>query len=142
MVECLGRMGAHPNTIGSATCHFGEGQGDVSPPHTNLPQVINPSLSQTLLQGSARAHDSPQEDTYVQPVDHQYKKEETPDSKPEQEQYDVKEESESPSLGEKGTAQSSQPSQLPQEWSADPARNTYYQDTRQGPSEAPWIYVP
>ena len=53
---------------------------------------MSPNLSQTLPQGSAQEHDPPQEDTYVQTVDHQCKKEETLESKPQQEQYDVKEE--------------------------------------------------
>ena len=39
LVECLKRMGAHPDATASATCHSEESQGDVSPPHTNPPQV-------------------------------------------------------------------------------------------------------
>ena len=37
LLECLGRMGARPNTTASATCHSGEGQRDISPPQTNPP---------------------------------------------------------------------------------------------------------
>ena len=38
-------------------------------------------------------------------------------------------------MREDGAAQSSQPSQLPQERSSDPAFNVYYQDTSHGASE-------
>ena len=68
-------------------------------------------------------HDPPPEDTYHQSKEHECK-EEIPRPKPEQEQFDVKEERESPGLGEEGTAQASQ---LPQERSSDPMHNACYQ---------------
>ena len=39
------------------------------------------------------------------------------------------------------TAQTSQPSELPLERSADPGTSVYYQDTRSRPSEALWTCV-
>ena len=60
---------------------------------------------------------------------------------PKKEEFDVKEEPESPGLGEGATAQASQPSVLPQERSCDAEASVPYQDTRSGPRQAPWIYV-
>ena len=71
----------------------------------HLTQAMSPSLDQNLPQASTR--DPPPEDTYHQTKEHECK-EETPIPKPEQEQFDVKEEPESPDLGEAGTPQASQ----------------------------------
>ena len=141
MLECLGRLGSQPNTTIPATCHSEGGKGEAPPNQTDPPQVMSPNLSQTLHQDSAPVRHPPPVDTHVQSVDHQHKKEETSESKPQQELFDVKEEPESPGLREDGTARSSQPSQLPQERPSDPASNVYYQDTSQGTNEAPWSYV-
>ena len=93
--ECLGRL-VEPATTTSATCHSGEGSRDIQSLQTNPPQVMSPNL-----------HDPTPEDTYRQPKEHE-RKEETPTPKPEQEQFNVKEEPKSPGMGEEGTAQASQ----------------------------------
>ena len=85
----------------------------------------------------------PRVDTYLRydEPSNKCKEEETLTPALKREEFDVKEEPESPGLREWENIQSSQPSQLPPERSADPENATCYQDTRGGPSEAPWIYV-
>ena len=133
--ECLGRTEAHST---SPTCHSGEGLRDTRPLSADPSQAMNPNLDQTFPQDSATTHDPPQTDAYHQPKESECKEEGIPTPRPEQEQYDVEEEPESPRVGEEGTAQSSQ---FPQGRSSDPMQEAYYQDTSRGPCEAPWIYA-
>ena len=91
LIKCLGRMEAQPNTTAP------ESNGS-SIPSDRPATSYEPNLSQTLPQDSAQVCNPPQVDTHVQPVDYQHKKEETLETKPEQEQYHVKEEPESPRL--------------------------------------------
>ena len=70
-------MGAQPNTSALATCQSEGGQGEAPPHQSDPPQVMSPSLSQTLPQDSAQVRSPPQVDTHVQPGDCQRKKEET-----------------------------------------------------------------
>ena len=104
---------------------------------TDPSQVMSPNVDQIPSQASTSARDLPPEDTSHQSREHECK-EEAPTLKPEQEQFDVKEEPESPGLGEEGTAQASQ---FPQEPSSGPMHTIYYQDARTGPSEAPWTWA-
>ena len=94
---------------------------------------MSPNMDQIPSQDSTSTRDPPPEDTFGDEC-----KEEAPTPKPEHEQFDVKEEPESPDLGEAGTAQASQP---PQERFSDPVHTIYYQDARSGPSEAPWTWA-
>ena len=110
-LECLDRLGATT----PATSASREGQRDVTSFHANPPQVVSPSLNQTPPQDPSPAHGVSREGTFLRTDDHKCKEEETPASESKEGQYDVKEEPESPRLEEEGTAQSSQPSQLPQE---------------------------
>ena len=95
LLECLGRLGAQPNTTTPATCHSEGGKGEAPPNQTDPPQVMSQNLSQTLHQDSAPVHHPSPVNTHVQSVDHQHKKEETSETKHE-ELFDVKEEPESP----------------------------------------------
>ena len=140
--ECLKRIGAQPRTTIPATCASGEGSKDSSL-STNPRQVMSPKPDRTFPQDPFHVQEAPRVDVYLRPDEpsNKCKEEETSASEPKREEYDIKEEPESPGLREGVAAHPSQPSQLPPERSTDPARATYYQDTSSGPSEAPWVYV-
>ena len=88
--ECLGRL-VQPTTTTSATCHFGEGVGDIASRMTDPSQVMSPNVNQIPSQASTSARDLPPEDTSHQSKERECK-EEVPKPKPEQEQFDAKEE--------------------------------------------------
>ena len=73
LLECCRRLGAQPNTTALAS----KGSKREAPPNQpDPPQVMSPSLSQTLRQDSAPVRHPPPVDTHIQPVVHQRKKEE------------------------------------------------------------------
>ena len=90
LLECLGRLGAQPNTSTPATCHTEGGQGEAPPYQTDSLQVMSPNQGQHLPQDSAQVH-NPSANPHVQSVDRQCKKEETSETKLEQEMFDFKE---------------------------------------------------
>ena len=137
LVECFGRMGTQSNASAPATRVSGEDEGGASSLHTDPCQVASPNLSQILPQDSSQVRDAPRVDTRLRPDDlpNKCKDEETPATEPKREQYDVS------WFETRWNCSTKSTSQLPQEQSADPEHNTYYQDTSHGPSEAPWIYV-
>ena len=109
------------------------------------PQIIINRRTRDRLwaQDPFRMQEPPRVDTNVRPENSstRSKEEETPTSVHKKEEFDVKEEPASPGLGEGVTAQTSQPSALPQEQSYDPEVSVLFQDTRSGLSQAPWTYV-
>ena len=135
MLECLERLGEQCNPVNPATCASGESNiGNM--PQTDPRQVVSPNSNQTL-------QDPPQLDAYLRPeeLSRKRKEEETPTLAPKREEFDVKEEPESPGLREGDITQASQPSELPQERSVDPGTEAYSQDASGGPSDASWIVV-
>ena len=130
LAECLDRIGAQPNTSIPATCATGSGNIGNSP-YANPGQVMSPDSRQNLPQDALHVRELPRVETHLRPNEpsDKCKEEETPASVPKREEFDVTEEPESPSLGERETSQPSQSSQLPPERPADPEHATYYQET-------------
>ena len=142
LAECLNRMGAQTSTRIPATYAMREGNVG-GPPYTNSGQIMSPNSRQNLAQDPLHVRELPGVEIHIRPNEpsDKCKEEKTRASVPKREEVDVEEEPEFPSLVERETPQPSQSSQLPPEQSADPEHTTYYQDTRTGPSEAPWVYV-
>ena len=114
-LECLDRLGKRLNPAIPATCASGVSDvGNLSQTHQR--QVMSPNSSQTLPQDPLHVQDPPRVDTYLRSEETSSKcEEETPTSAPKREEFDVKEEPESPGLREGETAHPSQRSELPEE---------------------------
>ena len=142
LTKCLNIMAGRINTTIPATCASGESDVD-NLSQANPRQVMSPSSSQTLSQDPSHVQVPPPVEAYLRPEEPSStcKEEETPTSVLKREEFDVKEEPESPSLKEGETTHWGQPSELPPERSADPGTAAYYQVASSGPREAPWVYV-
>ena len=65
LLECLGRLGAQPNTTTPANCHSEGGSGEAPPNQTDPPQVMSPKPGQILLQDSAQVRYPSAVDTHL-----------------------------------------------------------------------------